>query len=150
VVNDVVLCSSTSVDFCYSLDPTHDYSSLVAANVNPTDNNYVTFLTSNCTTAHHASEMQIKPSYTVANTGATSVFMDGIPTKNKWPALHPIQICLPDGRKVTSTHICNITIPGLPITLTGHIVPEMTMASLLGIRVLCKAGFVVVFDDKTC
>ncbi len=24
------------------------------------------------------------------------------------------------------------------------------MASLLGIRVICKAGCVVVFDDKTC
>jgi hypothetical protein len=64
--------------------------------------------------------------------------------------MHPIQTSLPDGRKDTSTHICDITIPGLPITLTGHIIPEMTMASLLGIRVICKAGCVVVFDDKTC
>ncbi len=31
----------------------------------------------------------------------------------------------------------------------GHIVPEMTMSSLLGIRVLCKAGCIVVFDNKT-
>jgi hypothetical protein len=89
--------------------------------------------------------------HTVANTGATSVFiMDGIPTKNMQLAAYPIQINFPDGRRVTSSHICNVTIPGLTITLTGHIVRDITMASLLGIRVLCKTGCVVVFDDKTC
>jgi hypothetical protein len=82
VVNDVVLNSLTSVDFCYSLDPTHDYASLVATNDNPTNNNDVTVLASNCTTAHHAGAMLIKPSHVVANMGATSVFiMDGTPTK---------------------------------------------------------------------
>jgi hypothetical protein len=64
--------------------------------------------------------------------------------------MHPIQINLPNGRRVTFSHICDITIPGLPITLTGHIVPDMTMASLLVIWILCKAGCIVVFDDKTC
>ncbi len=89
--------------------------------------------------------------HAVANTGATSVFiMDGIPTKNKRLAARPVQINLPDGWKVTSSHICDITIPSLPITLTGHVVPDMTMASLLGKRVLCKAGCIMVFDDKTC
>ncbi len=122
-MNDVVLNSLTSVDFCYSLDPTHDYASLVAANANPMDEDNITVLASNCTTAYHAGAMLIKPSHVVADTGATSVFiMDGTPTKNKWPAMHPIQINRPDGRKVTSTHICDITIPRLPFTLTGHIV----------------------------
>jgi hypothetical protein len=134
------------------LDPIHDYSSLVAANVNPTtDGKDVTVFASNCTTAHHVGAMLIKPSHVVANTGATSVFIiDGTPTKNKWPAMHPIQINLPDRRKVTSTHICDETIPGLPIRLSGHIIPEMTRASLLGIRVLCKARCLISFDDKTC
>jgi hypothetical protein len=63
--------------------------------------------------------------------------------------MHPIQINLPDRRRVISSHICDITIPGLPITLTGHIILDMTMASLLGIRVFCKAGCIVVFNDKT-
>jgi hypothetical protein len=82
----------------------------------------------------------------VVNTGATSVFiMDGI----KRSALHPLQISLPYGTQVTLTNICDITIPGLPITLMGHIVPKMTMASLLGIRVLCNMGCVVVFDDES-
>jgi hypothetical protein len=141
-VNDVVLNSLNSVDFCYSY---------IAANTTPTEDNGITVLASNCTTAHHAGAMLIKPTHAVADRGATSVFiMDGIPTKNKQLAVHPIQIILPDGRRVASSHICDITIPSLPITLTGQIVPDMTMASLLGIWVLCKVGCVVVFDDKTC
>jgi hypothetical protein len=90
---------------------------VVAANANLTDDNDVTVLASNCTTAHHAGPMLINPTHAVANTGATSIFiLEGIPTKNKQLIAHPIQINLPDGRKVTSTHICNITIPGSPIT----------------------------------
>jgi hypothetical protein len=82
--------------------------------------------------------MLIKPTQAVADTGATSVFiMDGIPTKNKQLAVHPIQVN-PDERRVASSHICDIIIPSLPITLTGHIVPDMTMASLLGIRIYVR------------
>ncbi len=58
-MNDVVFNYLTSVDFCYSSDPTHDYSLLVAANVNPMDNFDVTVLASNCTTTHHAGAMLI-------------------------------------------------------------------------------------------
>jgi hypothetical protein len=48
------------------------------------------------------------------------------------------------------THECDINIPGLPCTLTGHIVPTLAVASLVGIRPLCKAGCKVIFDDKKC
>jgi hypothetical protein len=51
---------------------------------------------------------------------------------------------------VKSTHKCNINIPGLPCTLTGHIVPTLAVASLIGIRPLCKAGCKVIFDGKKC
>jgi hypothetical protein len=34
--------------------------------------------------------------------------------------------------------------------LIGHIVPGIKMASLFGIRVLCKAGCTVMFDDEKC
>ncbi len=150
-MNDVVLNLFSCVDFCYSLGPTQPYVSFVAANANPSEDGNVTVLVSNCTTAHHTGAMLIKPMHAVTDTGATSVFiMDGIPTKNRQLAVHPIQINLPDGRRVTSSHICNINISGLPITLLGHIIPDLTMASLLGIRVLCKARCIVVFNDKTC
>jgi hypothetical protein len=46
--------------------------------------------------------------------------------------------------------MCNIIIPGLPTILTGHIVPKLTVASLIGIRVLCEAGCTVVFTKSKC
>ncbi len=49
-----------------------------------------------------------------------------------------------------STHVCNLTFPGLPTVLMGHIMPDMTSASLFGIRVLCKARCTVIFDDNKC
>jgi hypothetical protein len=93
----------------------------------------------------------IATSEAIADTGATSIFiMEGADVKNKRPAIQPLTINLPDGRQIKSTHICDINIPGLPTTLTGHIVPNLTIASLFGIRVLCKAGCKVVFDDDKC
>ena len=100
---------------------------------------------------HSANAMSINPAHAIADTGATSVFvMKDTQVQNKLQATKPISISLPDGAKVKSMHICDVTISGLLITLTGHIVPEMTMASLLGIRVLCKAGCKVVFTDAMC
>jgi hypothetical protein len=51
---------------------------------------------------------------------------------------------------MTSKHVCNVTIPGLPTVLMGYIMPDVTSASLFGIRVLCKAGCTVVFNDNKC
>jgi hypothetical protein len=85
--------------------------------------------------------MTIATTAAIADTGATSIFvMEGADVKNKRPALKPLTINLPDGRQIKLTHICDIDIPGLPTTLTGHIVPHLAIASLFGIRVLCKAG----------
>jgi hypothetical protein len=87
----------------------------------------------------------------IADTGATSIFiMDGVEVENKGLTKKPLIINLPDGRKVKSTHERDINIPGLPCTLTGHIVPTLAVASLIGIRPLCKAGCKVIFDDKKC
>jgi hypothetical protein len=83
--------------------------------------------------------MLVKPSLADANTGATLLFLTkGAPCQNKRCAINPVIITLPNGRKIKSTHLCNVMIPGLPILLTGHIMPDITTASLFGIRVLCK------------
>jgi hypothetical protein len=95
--------------------------------------------------------LTIAASQTVADTGATSIFvMEGAEVENKCTATNPLTINLPDGRQVKSTHICNLNIPGLPTTLTGHIVPNLAIASLFGIRVFCKAGCTVTFNDDKC
>ncbi len=88
--------------------------------------------------------MMIKPTHAVAITDLTSVFiMEGTPCKNNRLLENHITISLHYGIRVSMlTHICDITIPDLLFTLMD------TMVSLLGIRVLCKAGCKVIFDDK--
>ena len=119
------------------------------------DNDDDTVIASNCMTKYKrlecANVIAIATLHAIADTGGTSIFiMKGMPVKNLCKSDNPITISLPDGSKVTSTHICDINIPGLPTVLTGHIVPGITMASLIGIRILCKAGCKVVFDDEKC
>jgi hypothetical protein len=64
--------------------------------------------------------MQIASTHVVAGTGATSVFvMAGAPAKKHSRGNKPIQISLPDGKKIVSTHICH--------KLIGHIVSDMKM-----------------------
>jgi hypothetical protein len=67
--------------------------------------------------------LTIATNQTIADTGTSSIFiMEGANIDNKSIALSPQTINLPDSTKVWSTHVCNITIPGLPTALTGHIV----------------------------
>ena len=73
----------------------------------------------------------IAASQAIAVTGATSYFiMEGTPCKNLRLAVRPLTINLPDGTKVKSTHTCDITIPGLPTVLVGHVVPKLSITSL--------------------
>ena len=130
-------------------------NSQIAAFAPQHDDDDETIITTNCKTKYKqfdcANAITIAKSHAIADTGATSIFiMKGTPVKNLRKSNNPITISLPDGSKVTSTHICDINIPGLPTVLTGHIVPGITMASLIGIRILCKAGCKVVFDDEKC
>jgi hypothetical protein len=93
----------------------------------------------------------ITPHQAIADTGATSIFiMEGTDVANRRIAASPLIINLADGTKVQSTHVCDIHIPGLPVILTGHIVPALNVASLIGIRPLCKVGCIVTFDDTKC
>ena len=93
----------------------------------------------------------IAASQAIADTGATYIFiMEVTPCKNLCPATSPLTINLPDGTKVKSTHACNITISGLPKVLVGHVVPKLSIASLIGIRVICVAGCKVLFTKTKC
>jgi hypothetical protein len=49
-----------------------------------------------------------------------------------------------------STHMCNIQIDGLPVTLTGHIIPDLSIALFFGIRILTEAGCDVTFTKVDC
>jgi hypothetical protein len=95
--------------------------------------------------------LTIATNQAIANMGATSIFiMEGADVNNKHLATVPLTINFPDGKRVQSTHVCDIWIPGLPTVLTGHIVPPLRITSLIGIRPLCKAECKVIFDNKKC
>jgi hypothetical protein len=64
--------------------------------------------------------------------------------------MHPLKVVLANGRIVLSTHMCDIKIKGLPTVLTGHIIPDLLIASLFGICVLTNAGCIVTFDKNRC
>ena len=92
-----------------------------------------------------------KMSHSIMDTGATAIFiMEGTPVENKRIATKPLTINLPDGTKIKLLHCCDITIPGLPVILTGHIVPSLLIASLIGVRVLCDAGCTVTCCKDHC
>jgi hypothetical protein len=145
------------------LDPNETASTLATSKINDD----TTVVTSNCSSLDcvipHRPQMQgwataaralfgptshkalnvitIATTHAIADTGTTSIFiMDGINVGNKQTALKPLTISLSDGRRVLSTHVCDIAIHGLPTVLTRHIVLDLAIASLVGIRPLCKVG----------
>ena len=91
------------------------------------------------------------PPLSIADSGATQIFvMDGTPVINRRPMTRPLKVALADERIVTSTHMCDIAIDGLPTLLTGHIIPDLSIASLFGIRVLTEVGCEVTFTTTAC
>jgi hypothetical protein len=87
----------------------------------------------------------------IADSGATHFFvMDGTPIINKQVTMRPLKVSLANGRQVMSTHMCDIHIGGLPLVLTGLIIPNLPITSLFGIHVLSEAGCEVTFTNKEC
>ncbi len=101
--------------------------------------------------ADNSKAMKFARMHAVADTGATSLFvMEGLKMGNVKITKNPLSINLPDGEMLKSTHTCDIIILGLPTVLTGHIVQGLMMVSLVGIRILCKAGCQVIFTEEYC
>jgi len=95
--------------------------------------------------------MTIASNEAITDSGSTQIFvMDGIPVHNKRKTMCPLKAALADECRVMSSHMCDIIIPGLPTTLVGHVVPKLSIASLLGILVLTAAGCTVKFDIEKC
>jgi hypothetical protein len=84
-----------------------------------------------------------------ADTGTTFFLTKGAPSSNKEIATNPISVTLPGMRKIMSMHVCDVKTLGLPTVLIGHILPDMTTASLFGIRILSKEGCTVFFLTTT-
>ncbi len=133
--------------FAYYSKALYPTQFVLAATIASDVDNDATMFTSNTSDSqtnehHHALAMFVRPSLAVANTGVTLLFLTkGALCQNKQRAVNPIMVTM---------HICNITIPGLPMVLTGHIMPDMTTTSLFRIRFFCKAGCQVLFNNDTC
>ena len=67
---------------------------------------------------------------------------------NKQPTTCSLHESLADRRQVMSTHMFDIKIDSLPFVFTCHIIPDLSIVSLFGIRVLTEAGCEVTFDKK--
>jgi hypothetical protein len=94
---------------------------------------------------------QLATDNAIADSGATQIFvMDGTPMVNRGPTTQPLKVSLAGGRQVMTTHMCDIHIKGLLFVLTGHIIPDLSIASLFGIKVLTKAGCSVTFTRNKC
>ena len=81
----------------------------------------------------------------VADAGATSHFhIPGALTK-------PLNITLPEGNKIRSTHTCALRAPWLrPAARDAHIVPGLMRTSRLLIKALCDANCKVAYDKDDC
>jgi hypothetical protein len=161
-----VTSESKNYFFVYSnnnlLYPTPDY--FMSACSTQVDNNNITVVTLNRGSSKYevanltppsphitGAASPLKTKDAIADSGAMQIFIvEGTPAVNKRPTMYPFAISLADGRQVLSTHMCEVHIDGLPVVLTGHIIPELSIASLFGIVVSTKAGCKVQFDKLKC
>lgn len=85
--------------------------------------------------------------YGMLDSGTTDHFMSVSATVNNVrPTTNKLDIIIPDGSKMQSTHKCDIDRPFLPAQAqTAHIIPQLSNQSLLLVVKLCDAGCKVVF-----
>ena len=85
----------------------------------------------------------------IADSGTSGHFL-GINSAcvNKMKTNEGINVQLPDGSCITSTHTASLNLPQLPPEARkAHIFPELTHA-LISISMLCKQGLMAIFDDE--
>jgi hypothetical protein len=82
-----------------------------------------------------------------ASSGTTQIIvMEDANIINKCRTTCPLKVTFADGRQVASTHMCDIHIACLPFVLTGHIILDLSITLLFGIRVLTEVGCGVTFN----
>ncbi|MCP4098314.1 MAG: hypothetical protein GY748_18945 [Planctomycetaceae bacterium] len=102
--------------------------------------------------AFNIGDINIKKHHGIADAGATGHFLlPQAPVKNICPTTAPLEIALPDGKTIKSTHTCDLDIPSLPPKARrAHIVPGLKHASLISIKMLCDAGCHVEYNANKC
>jgi hypothetical protein len=63
---------------------------------------------------------------------------------------NPIQVILPNGQVISSTHTANLPFPQLPATaIQAHVFPHLHNQALLSVVLLCDAGCTVTFEQTS-
>jgi hypothetical protein len=88
----------------------------------------------------------------VADTGATGHFMlPNVKLRDEKVSENPLNITMPDGETIHSTHEGYLPFDDLPEEATlAHKVPGLAHSSLISIKVLCDHGCYAVFTKKDC
>ena len=78
-------------------------------------------------------ENDIIRNYGMLDSGMTGHFIAvNANVTNIRPTTNPLNIIIPDGNTMKSTHECDINWPDLPaVALTAHIIPQLKQQSLL-------------------
>ena len=90
--------------------------------------------------------------WAILDSGASSTFLlSRAPVHNAQVAANPLNIKLPNGTTIQSSHIAELALPQLPKQARlAHIVPGLASHSLVSVVKLCNAGCKVVIDDISC
>eukprot|EP00804_Cyclotella_cryptica_P011472 CCRYP_016407-RA/>CCRYP_016407-RA protein AED:0.68 eAED:0.37 QI:0/0/0/1/1/1/2/0/374 len=105
-----------------------------------------------CSSTSNSINITLGTNEAIADSGATAhFFLPNVTISNKRKAEHPLNITLPDGEVIQSTHVGNLNLPGLGNSATlAHVVPGLTHSSLLSIKQLCDNGCHVIFTKQDC
>jgi hypothetical protein len=114
---------------------------------NPT----TTTLASPTTNPPSTTIIQLMAHYTaITDTAAMGNYiMTACPVTNQQPTAHGIDVILPDGSSITSSHTALLQLPNiLPlIAQLAHMFPDLKSSSLISIGQLCDHGCTATFDS---
>jgi hypothetical protein len=81
------------------------------------------------------------------DSGCTAYFiMENGKCSNKQYTTTPLEVRLPNGDTITSTHTATLNMPSLPqAARLAHILPGLAQHSLLSVRQMCDSGCSVTF-----
>jgi hypothetical protein len=83
----------------------------------------------------------------ILDSGCIAYFLLGnSKCKNKVLPETPLEVCLPNGATIASTHTATLNLPLLPHeSRHAHILPGLTKHSLLSVGKICDSGCAVTF-----
>jgi hypothetical protein len=89
--------------------------------------------------------------WAIADSGCSdNYFTPKAKTKNQKTSHTPVNVTLPDGTTLRSSHSCEMDVPLPKSATTGYIIPGMKNHSLISVTKLCHTGCKVLFSTDEC